>query len=300
MPLASQCDQLGQPLGPQLFLSDFQEAAQAAALFNMAVPGSPAQPLRPTNLFGFPYAGMQAVQAVQAVPADQQFQAQLLQRLQTLSGYNPARSPTPFGYPQSPTMGYRLASSPVLAQRAQSTPAATTPTPSPTAHSSGSGAGGAGGGQSASGSGSVSTPQDEESSLFIRPLSQVGTLTTTDNEGRTRVIVPVPMDDDAAPRLNPPPGPKPAKSPTSPKRQQHQQQQQQQLAAALNSMSSLRVSDEAGAPEAQGPHGAGLGMRRLGPGGPPYITRSTSEKVPNRSELMTQVTRAAWARHTTK
>lgn len=32
----------------------------------------------------------------------------------------------------------------------------------------------------------------------------------------------------------------------------------------------------------------------------PYITRSTSEKVPNRSELMMQVQRTAWARHTTK
>lgn len=290
--IALQCDQLGQlgqPLGavggPQLFLSDFQEAAQAAqaaAFFNMAVPGSPAQPLRPTNLFGFPYHG-----AMQ--PADQQFQAQLLQRLQTLSGYNPARSPTPFGYPQSPTMGYRMASSPVMAQRPQGTPAAT---PSPTTHSGGfsSGAGGgAVGGQSASGS--VSTPQDEES-LFIRPLSQVGTLTTTDHEGRTRVIVPVPMDDDTAPRLNAPPGPKG----TSPRKQQ------QQLAAALNSMSSLRVSDEASSQgAAQGAaQGVGPPTRRLGPGGPPYITRSTSEKVPNRSELMTQVTRAAWARHTTK
>lgn len=30
------------------------------------------------------------------------------------------------------------------------------------------------------------------------------------------------------------------------------------------------------------------------------IQRSTSEKVPNRSELMSQVQRTAWARHTTK
>jgi hypothetical protein len=32
----------------------------------------------------------------------------------------------------------------------------------------------------------------------------------------------------------------------------------------------------------------------------PFIQRSTSEKVPNRSELMSQVQRTAWARHTTK
>ena len=32
----------------------------------------------------------------------------------------------------------------------------------------------------------------------------------------------------------------------------------------------------------------------------PYVTRTASEKVPNRSELMLQVQREAWARHTTK
>ncbi|XP_055846692.1 putative uncharacterized protein DDB_G0277255 [Episyrphus balteatus] len=33
---------------------------------------------------------------------------------------------------------------------------------------------------------------------------------------------------------------------------------------------------------------------------PSFITRSTSEKVPNRSQMMSQVQRTAWARHTTK
>lgn len=81
---------------------------------------------------------------------------------------------------------------------------------------------------------------------FIKPLSQLGTLTTTDVQGRVRVIVPVPSrspDDDAG-----------------------------------NLLASLRLGDE---------------LR-------PAITRSTSEKVPNRSELMSQVQRTAWARHTTK
>ncbi|XP_014287857.1 carboxyl-terminal PDZ ligand of neuronal nitric oxide synthase protein isoform X3 [Halyomorpha halys] len=36
------------------------------------------------------------------------------------------------------------------------------------------------------------------------------------------------------------------------------------------------------------------------PSNGPFIQRSTSEKVPNRSELMSQVQRTAWARHTTK
>ncbi|KAK5642604.1 hypothetical protein RI129_008771 [Pyrocoelia pectoralis] len=81
---------------------------------------------------------------------------------------------------------------------------------------------------------------------YIKPLSQLGTLTTTDVQGRVRVIVPVPSgsrEDDTG-----------------------------------NLLASLRIGDE---------------FR-------PSITRSTSEKVPNRSELMSQVQRTAWARHTTK
>lgn len=288
-----------------MYLTDFQEAAaqHAAnlALYNMAagavpvgvpvgVPGSPAQTLRhggqAATLFGFPYAAPLAA-------SDQQFQTQLLQRLQSLSGYSPApgsaRSPTPFGYPQSPTLGYRMSqpspfgSTGVMAaqqqqHRTHGTPAATA-TPSPTAHSAHSGGSGA----------AASTPQEEESALFIRPLSQVGTLTTTDNDGRTRVIVPVPMDDDAAPRLDPPPagGKGTKQSASGSGAAGTAKRQQQQLAAAMATLE---------AP----PPASGGGMRRLAPGGPPFITRSTSEKVPNRSELMTQVTRAAWARHTTK
>lgn len=92
-------------------------------------------------------------------------------------------------------------------------------------------------------------PTPEPPTQFIRPLSQVGTLTTTDPEGRVKVVVPV------------------------------QDEPQQQLAAALSMM---RVSMD----------GSAVGR--------PVITRSTSEKVPNRSELMSQVQRTAWARHTTK
>lgn len=86
-------------------------------------------------------------------------------------------------------------------------------------------------------------PQESEAT-FIKPLSQMGTLTTTDSEGRVRVIVPVPSNsgEDAG-----------------------------------NLMASLRISDDSRP-----------------------ITRSTSEKVPNRSELMSQVQRTTWARHTTK
>lgn len=81
----------------------------------------------------------------------------------------------------------------------------------------------------------------------------MGTLTTTDPDGRVRVIVPVPnCTEDTG-----------------------------NMMANLRLSDSLRVSDD----------------RTLN--GPP-ITRSTSEKVPNRSELMSQVQRTMWARHTTK
>ena len=42
--------------------------------------------------------------------------------------------------------------------------------------------------------------------------------------------------------------------------------------------------------------GGGATLRRNGP----FITRSTSEKVPHRNEILAQVQRTAWARHTTK
>lgn len=89
---------------------------------------------------------------------------------------------------------------------------------------------------------------DRREPQFIKPLSQIGTLTTTDPEGRLRVLVPVTGHPDEA----------------------------------ANLMTNLRLGDE------------------LRVNGPAPITRSTSEKVPNRSELMSQVQRTMWARHTTK
>lgn len=49
-----------------------------------------------------------------------------------------------------------------------------------------------------------------------------------------------------------------------------------------------------GSEECRSPTGGTL--RRNGP----FITRSTSEKVPHRNEILAQVQRTAWARHTTK
>ncbi|XP_017769172.1 PREDICTED: capon-like protein [Nicrophorus vespilloides] len=94
----------------------------------------------------------------------------------------------------------------------------------------------------------LSRPDRKSEPRYIKPLSQMGTLTTTDSSGRVHVIVPVPSNtDDTA-----------------------------------NLLSSLHLGGD------------------LKPNSVPTITRSTSEKVPNRSELMSQVQRTAWARHTTK
>lgn len=94
-------------------------------------------------------------------------------------------------------------------------------------------------------------PQNSERrhSSFIKPLAQMGTLTTTDTDGRVRVIVPVPSNSHDEDR---------------------------------DVLSNLRIVDD------------------LRPPNGPGITRSKSEKVPNRSQLMAEVQRTTWARHTTK
>lgn len=121
-----------------------------------------------------------------------------------------------------------------------------------------------------------------EESHFIRPLSQAGTLTTTESDGRTRVIVG--SDEElkmVPPRLDPPP--------QGNKRNKDIIKQQSQLASALSSLHVTPPDDEIRKSQNLQPQMNG-----------PFITRSTSEKVPNRSELMSQVQRTAWARHTTK
>ncbi|XP_021914755.1 capon-like protein isoform X2 [Zootermopsis nevadensis] len=298
--LAILCDPQTPAVAP-VFLPDFQERdplrqqlqvpqqPQASSLIEnhstttTYVPGSPQQRhslLQHQNsspgifALGFPTT---------ACTPDQQFQHQLLQRLQCLSGtyQNPVRppqqqqqfslvsptsvyqqpglaglyapqqqtqiSPTQLGYHVSQAPSY--SSSPVLSQRSRQMTLQLNP-------------------QAAG---------EEESTQFIRPLSHSG----SDSGGRSEEM----------PHLDPPPG--------SVKRQQQNKdsgsaqtskKEQNQLSAALSSMVSLRVSgvDDSGSKR------GGLAN------GPPFITRSTSEKVPNRSELMSQVQRTAWARHTTK
>jgi carboxyl-terminal PDZ ligand of neuronal nitric oxide synthase protein len=218
-----------------------------------------------------------------ACAPDQNFQQQVLQRLQCLSGTytNPVRvsqqqqfplvspssiyqqpglaglytpqqqtqtSPTHLGYRVPQTSSYT--SSPVLSQRSRQV--ASQP--------------------------EIQTSGEEEPTQFIRPLSHSG----SDSGGRAEETLRL---DSSPSGIN--------------KRQQQNQdsgaaqgnkKDQNQLAATLSSMVSLRVSG-----------GEDSTSRRGGlSNGPPFITRSTSEKVPNRSELMSQVQRTAWARHTTK
>lgn len=125
--------------------------------------------------------------------------------------------------------------------------------------------------------------ESEDGSQFIRPLSQAGTITTTETDGRTRVLVGSDEDQKDPPRLDPPP-PSGAKK----KDPSYPGKRQDQLAAAFTT---LRVS-----PDDREMRRPNSGLMQNGP----FITRSTSEKVPNRSELMSQVQRTAWARHTTK
>lgn len=88
--------------------------------------------------------------------------------------------------------------------------------------------------------------------------------------------------------------------------QNHQQQQHQQQSkdsrnttptlkrnekkVTLPNFVTLRVTDETG-------H---ITNAKKLPATPSFIQRSTSEKVPNRSQIMSQVQRTTWARHTTK
>lgn len=95
---------------------------------------------------------------------------------------------------------------------------------------------------------------------FIMPLSHNGTLTATGNDGRVRLIVPISPSESTSDVGEP---------------------SKVEVDVKSNSGMTLKVP----------------GAESLAPAAP--ITRSTSEKVPNRSEMMTAL-RAQWTRHTTK
>jgi carboxyl-terminal PDZ ligand of neuronal nitric oxide synthase protein len=138
-------------------------------------------------------------------------------------------------------------------------------------------------------------------SAFIKPLSHVGTVTTLDNDGKVKVIVPVEhqqsqrekeryrVDDNffgdrrvtgGTATLQKPPSQQRALTPILSRGEKK----------AQGNTVTLKVTDEAG----------NVTNQRKLPAQPSFITRSTSEKVPNRSQVMSQVQRTQWARHTTK
>lgn len=141
-------------------------------------------------------------------------------------------------------------------------------------------------------------------SAFIKPLSQVGTVTTLDNDGKIKVIVPVDQPHSrererqrfeegffgdrrggvagggGSATLQRPPNQQRALTPILSRGEKKGQ----------GNTVTLKVTDETG----------NVTNQRKLPAQPSFITRSTSEKVPNRSQMMSHVQRTQWARHTTK
>lgn len=125
---------------------------------------------------------------------------------------------------------------------------------------------------------------------FIKPISQTGVVPTLEADGKIKVIVPVAerlrrdnenhfFGDSRASGTQRFPQKiiTPILSRTEKK-------------VTLPGVVTLKVTDESG----------NVTNQRKLPAQPSFITRSTSEKVPNRSQMMSQVQRQQWARHTTK
>lgn len=157
---------------------------------------------------------------------------------------------------------------------------------------------------------------------LIRPISQVGTLTTMDAAGKLKVIVPVKATATNSGNISPSiltndhhhgtfqltpvlkrPEKKVTLSSASPSCSSSQTSSLRSDSNRSNpNMVTLKITDEEGhshSPKRAGGGGGGIGSQPLS-ATPSFITRSTSEKVPNRSQMMQQVQRTAWARHTTK
>lgn len=141
-------------------------------------------------------------------------------------------------------------------------------------------------------------------SPFIKPLSQVGTLTTLDNDGKVKVLVPMEQQQHSSQHQRERSVLREENFFNSDNRSsggtlKRPQQSQPVLTPILSrgekrnqsgNTVTLKVTDEAG----------NVTNQRKLPAQPLMITRSTSEKVPNRSQMMSHVQRTQWARHTTK
>lgn len=153
----------------------------------------------------------------------------------------------------------------------------------------------------------INNNNSSHDAAFIRPLSQVGAVTTLDNDGKVKVIVPVDHqqnqmhqqaqrereryrveDNFFGDRRGGVGSLTLQKPPTQPKVLTPILSRGEKK--AQGNTVTLKVTDEAGNV---------MNQRKL-PAQPSFITRSTSEKVPNRSQMMSHVQRTQWARHTTK
>lgn len=230
-----------------MYLPDLDIDAIRAAYHQQQMPSSPHHQQRSFPSINFPsYCPPPPIPSFSTAPSSshlftsqpssEQFQNQLLQSLQNLN----IRTSYPNLYPSNNSLYSTQQTSPSFPQRVSQ-------------QSSYSGSPGVEASSKPSDRPSNEESQEDEGQ-FIKPLSQSEPVTTTESDGRVRVIVPV-TETESALRLEPPP----SKRRESPIRR------------------NLNL-----------------------PNGPPFITRSTSEKVPNRSELMSQVQRTQWARHTTK
>lgn len=192
-----------------------------------------------------------------AQTVDQQFQAQLLQRLQSLTG-TIANTPTgQYQHQQQqrppPYQPHLFAPSP------HQQPSSVSPTINRVSQASS---------YSASPVTNRSTSGDSAANDgIIKPLS--------DDHGQVTVVV-----DRTAEEPPPEPAVPPVLSPPPAGKQK----------------SLLKVSGAGGTSSSR--TGGGKKTTTVVGNGP--ITRSTSEKVPNKSNLMSQVHRTTWARHTTK
>ncbi|XP_071442956.1 capon-like protein [Hetaerina americana] len=295
------CDPQGSPYG---YLPELQEAAESLRqqasllsqhpLMDRTAGGYPPQPPPPSL---YPYPGYQEMEFQQQLQAQQQFQRQLIQKLQSLglgTPYSPCFQSGAFPNQSSPIPGYQS-----YRTSYSGSPVRRFAYPEehycPTSPGPGDGA---------------------DSSPFIRPLPQVGTLSTMDPDGRTRILGPA--EDCGSPRtssggtsprissggvsprqdpprspssLGPPPGSLGKRRNVGGLKAKADSESSPARSATPAALSSPRVSNNLSL-------GAGGTLRR--PANGPVIMRSTSEKVPNRSELMSHVQRTAWARHTTK
>lgn len=123
-----------------------------------------------------------------------------------------------------------------------------------------------------------SSKHSHESPQFIRPLSQIGTMTTVNYDGKVKVIVPVTESDE-----------------NSNSRQKRADYQTQRQDGKKVSIPGIVTTDERGTLKRMASAGSSCGSAT-----PSFITRSSSEKVPSRSQMMTEMQRTQWARHTTK